>query len=275
MTVEDRIDCSRPRSPLHPRPARIREPRDPVDRTETLELLPLLAIGMRDDAANRKLFAVPKETGDRFRRGQGKELPVEDTEAILCTWPGPRCPQFPDRPLILHDEILGTSMSRVPSPARSRRRPQFLELFSRELSVALNTLELLVAEKGTTVSESTERILREVAGPVDVILNDAAWVSNATSATNPTSVNDSTRSWNTPGRSSNWCTRWASRLLHDAVIFRHPDASNGPASRQTVLFVDGDDTIRRAARTARAIRLRCRNGSQRRVGLPDASPVPL
>ena len=33
-----------------------------------------------------------------------------------------------------------------------------------------------MAEKATTVSENTKRILREVAGPVDVILNDAAWV---------------------------------------------------------------------------------------------------
>src|SRR4029079_10627686 len=50
---------------------------------------------------------------------------------------------------------------------------QFLELFSREVAFALNTLELLVAEKMTTATESTERILCEVAHPVDEILNDA------------------------------------------------------------------------------------------------------
>ncbi|MGE5194531.1 MAG: response regulator, partial [Deltaproteobacteria bacterium] len=53
---------------------------------------------------------------------------------------------------------------------------QFLELFSREVAVALNTLELLVAEKMTTATESTEMILREVANPVDEVLNDTAWI---------------------------------------------------------------------------------------------------
>ena len=40
----------------------------------------------------------------------------------------------------------------------------------------MNTLELLLAEKMTTATESTERILWEVANPVDEILNDAAWI---------------------------------------------------------------------------------------------------
>jgi CheY-like chemotaxis protein len=40
----------------------------------------------------------------------------------------------------------------------------------------LNTLELLVVEKMTTATESAELIMREVANPVDEILNDATWV---------------------------------------------------------------------------------------------------
>ena len=44
------------------------------------------------------------------------------------------------------------------------------------MAVALNTFELLAVEKMTTANASTERILREVATPVDEILNDAACI---------------------------------------------------------------------------------------------------
>ena len=80
-------------------------------------------------------------------------------------------------PLILHDEILGTFNVESPKPgAFNENDLQFLELFSREVAVALNTFELLAVEKMTTASASTERILREVASPVDEILNDAACI---------------------------------------------------------------------------------------------------
>ena len=50
---------------------------------------------------------------------------------------------------------------------------QFLEIFSRDVAAALNTLELLVAEKASTAAESIEAIHGAVALPVDDILNDA------------------------------------------------------------------------------------------------------
>jgi CheY-like chemotaxis protein len=50
---------------------------------------------------------------------------------------------------------------------------QFLEIFGRDVAVAINTLELLVAEKAGTVAENIEAIHSAVALPVDEILNDA------------------------------------------------------------------------------------------------------
>jgi CheY-like chemotaxis protein len=50
---------------------------------------------------------------------------------------------------------------------------QFLEIFTRDVAVALNTLELLRHEKATTAQESVEAIHSAVALPVDDILNDA------------------------------------------------------------------------------------------------------
>ena len=50
---------------------------------------------------------------------------------------------------------------------------QFLEIFSRNVAVALNTLELLVAQKTNAAQQSVEAIHSAVALPVDEILNDA------------------------------------------------------------------------------------------------------
>ncbi len=66
--------------------------------------------------------------------------------------------------------------ARMQSALLSKNDLHFLELFSREVAIALNTLELLVVEKLTTASASTELILRGVVDPVDEILNDTAWI---------------------------------------------------------------------------------------------------
>ena len=50
---------------------------------------------------------------------------------------------------------------------------QFLEIFTRDVSAALNTLELLAAERASTAAASVEAIHSAVALPVDTILNDA------------------------------------------------------------------------------------------------------
>ncbi len=77
-------------------------------------------------------------------------------------------------PLILHDEVIGTFNVESPEPrAFSESDLQFLEIFSRDVAVALNTLELLAAEKASTAQESVEAIHSAVALPVDDILNDA------------------------------------------------------------------------------------------------------
>jgi CheY-like chemotaxis protein len=50
---------------------------------------------------------------------------------------------------------------------------QFLEIFARDVAFALNTLELLVAQKANTAQQSCDAIHSAVALPVDEILNDA------------------------------------------------------------------------------------------------------
>ena len=90
------------------------------------ETLELLAIGMGDDAANRKLFARPDGndvTG--FVAATGKSYLCEDTESDPLYLAGtPDARSSLTVPLILHDEILGTFNVESPKPgALIRRRP--------------------------------------------------------------------------------------------------------------------------------------------------------
>ncbi len=145
----------------------------------TLELMPLLSYGMGPQAVGRVLYAnATNNGGTGYFAATGKSYLCDDTFADALYLPGaPDARSSLTVPLILHDKVLGTFNVENPSPGFFTLEDlQFLELFGREVAIALNTLDLLVAEKATTASESTSLILREVAGPVDEILNDAAWI---------------------------------------------------------------------------------------------------
>lgn len=146
---------------------------------ETQRLRPLLALGMVPDAEGRELMVSAEGNGvTGFVAATGRSYLCEDTTKdplYLVGAEGARSSLTV--PLVLHEEVFGTFNVESPRPgAFNETDLQFLELFCREVAVALNTLDLLVAEKATTVAESTKRLLCDVADPVDEILNDAAWI---------------------------------------------------------------------------------------------------
>ncbi len=143
-------------------------------KTNKLELL--LATGMEEAAAARVLYAQPQNNGvTGFVASTGKSYLCEDTSEDPLYLGGARDARSSlTVPLVLHDEVIGTF--NVESPelrAFGEGDLQFLEIFGRDVAVALNQLELLVAEKATTAAESCEAIHSAVALPVDEILNDA------------------------------------------------------------------------------------------------------
>jgi CheY-like chemotaxis protein len=143
-------------------------------RTGKLE--PLLAVGLIPEAAGRDLFARPQNNGvTGFVASTGKSYLCEDTTADPLYLEGCKGAKSSlTVPLVLHDEVIGTFNVESPEPrAFSESDLQFLEIFTRDVAVALNTLELLRAEKATTAAESVEAIHSAVALPVDDILNDA------------------------------------------------------------------------------------------------------
>jgi CheY-like chemotaxis protein len=143
-------------------------------RTRRLE--PLLAEGMSTEAAQRVLFADANNNGvTGFVAATGKSYICEDTATdplYLEGFLGGRSSLTV--PIKLHEEVIGTFNVESPEPRSfGDSDQQFLEIFSRNVAVALNTLELLVVERAGAAAMSVEAIHSAVALPVDDILNDA------------------------------------------------------------------------------------------------------
>ncbi len=221
-----------------------------LDRA-TQRLEPLLTVGMVPEAEARELFARPQGNGvTGFVAATGKSYLCEDTTndpLYIVGAAGARSSLTV--PLILHDQILGTFNVESTRPgAFNENDLQFLELFSREVAVALNTLELLVAEKMTTATESTEMILREVANPVDEVLNDAAWILERYIGHDPSvaeRLQDILKH-----------TRDIKQLIHKVGETIAPKVTHSPLPPRPqrpklrgkrVLVADNDETVRRAA----------------------------
>lgn len=221
-----------------------------LDRA-TQRLEPLLTVGMVPEAENRELYARPQGNGvTGFVAATGKSYLCEDTTndpLYLIGAAGARSSLTV--PLILHDQILGTfNVESTHAGAFNENDLQFLELFSREVAVALNTLELLVAEKMTTATESTEMILREVANPVDEVLNDAAWILERYIGHDP----------NVAQRLQDILkhTRDIKQLIHKVGETITPKVMHSPLPprpqrpklrAKRVLVADNDESVRRAA----------------------------
>ena len=143
---------------------------------KTNRLAILLSEGMEQEAEGRDLYASPQGNGvTGFVAATGKSYLCEDTaEDPLYLQGAKGAKSSLTVPIVLHDEVLGTFNVESPEPrAFTESDLQFLEIFTRDVAAALNTLELLVAEKASTAAASVEAIHSAVALPVDEILLDA------------------------------------------------------------------------------------------------------
>lgn len=142
----------------------------------TGELVPLLSVGIDKQAAERELYAQSTNNGvTGFVASTGKSYLCEDTSKDPLYLEGFKGAKSSlTVPLLLHDQVIGSFNVESPEPrAFSNSDLQFLEIFCRDLAVALNTLELLVAQQANTAQASVEAIHSAVALPIDEILNDA------------------------------------------------------------------------------------------------------
>jgi CheY-like chemotaxis protein len=149
-----------------------------LDR-QTGRLEKLLAEGMQPEAEARVLYAREEDNGvTGYVAATGRSYTCRDTTQDSRYLEGCKgAKSSMTVPLLLHDQVIGTFNVESPEPGGfSETDLQFLEIFSRDVAAALNTLELLVAEKASTAAESIEAIHGAVALPVDDILNDAVGV---------------------------------------------------------------------------------------------------
>ncbi|WP_231603043.1 hybrid sensor histidine kinase/response regulator [Neorhodopirellula pilleata] len=145
----------------------------------TGNLLPLLSVGIDEEASDRRLLARMHENGiTGYVAASGLSYICHDVLNDPLFIPGvANARSSLTVPLILHDQVLGTINVESPEvSAFSDSDLQFLEIFARDVAFALNTLELLVAQKANTAQQSCDAIHSAVAMPVDAILNDAVHV---------------------------------------------------------------------------------------------------
>ena len=143
---------------------------------ETNELIPLLEVGMQEEASTRRLFAEDEGNGVTGYVAASRESHLcRDTKTDPLYLSGAVDARSSlTVPLIMHDEVLGTF--NVESPGTQgfdTKDLEFLEVFGCVVAMALNQLQLLVAEKVTTATASSDRLRREIALPTDDILSSA------------------------------------------------------------------------------------------------------
>jgi two-component system, sensor histidine kinase SagS len=146
---------------------------------ETGKLIPLLTEGMTPLAANRELVARKHGQGvTGFVAATGQSYLCPDTTKDPIYIEGAEGARSSlTVPLIYHGNVIGTLNVESPqTDAFDDRDRQFLEIYGRNVASALNTLELLQAEKASTANASVQAISREVALPLDDIITDAATV---------------------------------------------------------------------------------------------------
>ncbi|MCS7305232.1 MAG: GAF domain-containing protein [Thermoguttaceae bacterium] len=142
---------------------------------KTGELRPLLAEGMDPEAAQRVLYAQPQGNGvTGFVAATGKSYLCDNTAEDPLYLPGVKGARSSMTvPLIFGDKVIGTFNVESPKAhAFSESDLQFMEIFTRQIAAALNTLELLVAEKASGL----EAVHGAIALPMDEILNDAVYL---------------------------------------------------------------------------------------------------
>jgi PAS domain S-box-containing protein len=218
-------------------------------RTGKLE--PLLAVGIIPEAAGRDLFARPQNNGvTGFVAATGKSYLCEDTTADPLYLEGCKGAKSSlTVPLILHDEVIGTFNVESPEPrAFSESDLQFLEIFTRDVAVALNTLELLRHEKATTAQESVEAIHSAVALPVDDILNDAVNVMERYIGHEPEVV-ERLQSILRNARDIKQLIQKVGQKMAPTQAHPHVEQSEARAllRGRRVLVVDADESVRSAA----------------------------
>lgn len=217
---------------------------------KTGRLEPLLAVGMEPQATQRVLLAQPQGNGvTGFVAATGKSYLCEDTTEDPLYLEGSRGAKSSlTVPLTLHDEVIGTFNVESTEPrAFTESDLQFLEIFTRDVAVALNTLELLQAEKASAAAASVEAIHSAVALPVDEILNDAVNVMERYIGHEPEVVERLQRILRNARDIKQVIQKVGQKMTPSQAHPAPPQPEGGALQGRRILLVDEDTAVRSAA----------------------------
>jgi CheY-like chemotaxis protein/PAS domain-containing protein len=218
-----------------------------LDRA-TNRLIPLLTEGMTPLAANRELYARKEGNGvTGFVAATGLSYVCPDTTRDPLYIEGAAGSRSSlTVPLIYHGTVIGTLNVESPNPnAFDDRDRQFIEIYGRNVASALNTLELLQAEKVVTAVASVAAINRELALPLDDIITDGTTVLDRYAGHDEDII--------ARLRHLLYRAREIRSLIHKAgstVVPQPKQTQAGPAPRLAgarILVVDADEAVRRSA----------------------------
>lgn len=214
----------------------------------TDRLVPLLSEGMTPDAENRELLV--RETGSGVTghvAATGKSYLCRDTRKDVIYLQGAAgALSSYTIPLIDQNQLLGTlnvESDQADSFTVSDR--QFLDVYAQNLALALHTLDLLQSESSRAYLESIEKVWRSVALPVDEILNDATFVLDRYVGHDDDIIR---RLRHLIVRARDIRT-----IIKDVEAVAPPstrislEKPTPPLAGQSILFVDSDESTRRAA----------------------------
>jgi CheY-like chemotaxis protein len=218
---------------------------------QTGRLEPLLAEGMQPEAEARILYARPEHNGvTGYVAATGRSYFCSDTTKDPLYLEGCKGAKSSlTVPLMLHEQVIGTFNVESPEPGGfSDTDLQFLEIFSCDVAAALNTLELLVAEKASTAAESIEAIHGAVALPVDDILNDAVNVMERYIGHDADVVERLQRILRNARDIKQVIQKVGEKMTPTLAHAQMRQGERRPAlARRRILVVDSDDQVRAAA----------------------------
>jgi len=215
----------------------------------TQRLIPLLAEGMTEDAASRALLARVEGSGvTGYVAATAKSYLCPDTAHDPLYLPGAEGARSSlTVPLIDHGQVIGTLNVENSQPhAFDDRDRRILEIYARSVASALHTLELLEAEKATTVQESVETIRRQLALPIDQILADGMRILDRYAGHDDEILQRLRRLIATARRIARMLEDVGSTLAPTSLTSGDPQTA-GASKRfagRTILVADAQDTIR-------------------------------
>lgn len=219
------------------------------ERTQQLE--PLLSVGIDAEASKRPLFARAEGNGvTGFVVATGNSYLCEDTThdpLYLDGMVGARSSLTV--PLKIHNRIIGSFNVESPEISGFNEADlQFLQSFARGVAAALNTLELLSAQRTNSAQVSIQAIHDAVAGPIDQILNDTVHVIEAFMGHDETILSRLRGVMNRAREVKQLIQRiGASMVSEDAVPSELKTPVRSELLGRHVLVIDADQQVRQSA----------------------------